>query len=209
MTTIEQQIAKWTALLITAGNPTEQAAIELEIKRLKRIARTIKKKPDEKTKEDQVVMPEPVTSDGPPVVFVIHGHDSPMKREVQLFINRCGLRDRVGHEEADISGSILDKLTSDKDLPVYAIAALSPDDTQHDGSLWARQNVIFEIGYFMGLLGRKKVRLLRQAGTAIPSDLQGILYTNYDEEGAWRVKLAKEMRAVGIPVNEERLVDAF
>jgi predicted nucleotide-binding protein len=58
-----------------------------------------------------------------------------------------------------------------------------------------------EIGYFIGRLGREKVRLLRKGEVVIPSDLQGILFENYDNEGAWRIKLLKEMQAAGLPID--------
>jgi predicted nucleotide-binding protein len=42
----------------------------------------------------------------------------------------------------------------------------------------ARQNVIFELGYFYGLLRRQSGRivLLHKGGLEIPSDLTGIIY---------------------------------
>ena len=58
-----------------------------------------------------------------------------------------------------------------------------------------------EIGYFMGKLGKERVRLLKKGETEIPSDLQGVLYENYDLAGAWKMKLAKELQAVGIFVD--------
>ena len=89
------------------------------------------------------------------------------------------------------------------------IALLSPDDLQNDGTARARQNVILEIGYFIGKLGREKVRLLRRGDTNIPSDLQGILYDNYDADGAWRIKLAKEIKAAGLAIDIESIIATF
>ena len=64
----------------------------------------------------------------------------------------------------------------------------------------ARQNVIFEMGYFMALLGRERVVLLLEEGVEKPSDLSGIVYTTLDKEGVWRYKLVKELRACGYEV---------
>jgi predicted nucleotide-binding protein len=127
-----------------------------------------------------------------PVVFIIHGHDEEMKRSVQLFLTRSELKDIVLHEQPDKNRTIIEKLIEESENAGYVIALLSPDDVQEDGTLRARQNVILEIGYFIGKLGRDKVRLLKRGDTEIPSDLQGILYDTYDPSGAWRVKLAKE-----------------
>ena len=65
----------------------------------------------------------------------------------------------------------------------------------------ARQNVIFEFGYFVGRLGRNRVCALYSEGVEIPSDYSGVLYLPIDEQGAWRMMLAKEMRAIGLPVD--------
>jgi len=144
-----------------------------------------------------------------PIVFIIHGHDEEMKRSVQLFLNRAELQDIVLHEQPDKSRTVIEKLIEESENAGYVIALLSPDDVQGDGTLRARQNVILEIGYFIGKLGRDKVRLLKRGDTDVPSDLQGILYDTYDTAGAWRVKLAKEMKAAGLPVNIENVIASF
>lgn len=144
-----------------------------------------------------------------PVVFIIHGHDEEMKRNVQLFLNRGRLQDTVLHERPDKNRTVIEKLIEEGANASYVIALLSPDDLQNDGTVRARQNVILEIGYFMGKLGREKVRLLRRGDTIIPSDLQGILYDNYDIDGAWRIKLAKEIKAAGLSIDIENIIATF
>jgi predicted nucleotide-binding protein len=142
-------------------------------------------------------------------VFIIHGHDDSMKKAVQLFISRAGLKDIVLHEQPDKSRTVIEKLIEEGNSASYVIALLSPDDTQEDGTVRARQNVVLEIGYFIGRLGREKVRLLRKGEVVIPSDLQGILFENFDNEGAWRIKILKEMHAVGLPIDLTNAVQKF
>lgn len=69
----------------------------------------------------------------------------------------------------------------------------------------ARQNVIFEFGYFIGLLGRHKVAALCEDGIDRPSDIDGLLYTPIDNNGIWKKKLAKEINAAGIMVDKKYL----
>lgn len=153
---------------------------------------------------------EPISiSHRPSVVFIIHGHDEEMKKSVQVFLSRGDLQDIVLHEQPDKNLTVIEKLIQEGAAADYVIGLLSPDDVQEDGSVRARQNVILEIGYFIGKLGRDKVRLLRRGNTAIPSDLQGILFENYDEAGAWRIKLAKEIQAVGVPINIDKIISKF
>jgi predicted nucleotide-binding protein len=139
-------------------------------------------------------------------VFIIHGHDGHLKTEVQLLLHRAGVNNIVLHELADKGRNIVEKLIEETDSANYAIALLSPDDILIDGSKRARQNVILEIGYFLGKLGKSRVRLLKKGDVEIPSDLNGILYENYDDSGSWKIKICKELQAVGIFVDLEAVV---
>jgi len=78
---------------------------------------------------------------------------------------------------------------------------LTPDDfggacggAQHSR---ARQNVILELGYFIGRLTRKRVCALKVGDLELPSDILGVVWTTYDADGAWKVGLAKELQAAG------------
>ncbi len=69
----------------------------------------------------------------------------------------------------------------------------------------ARQNVILELGYFVGRLGRDKVRALKKGGIGMPSDDVGTVYINWDDGSAWKVELAKELRAAGYDVDLNKI----
>jgi predicted nucleotide-binding protein len=56
-----------------------------------------------------------------------------------------------------------------------------------------RQNVILEMGYFFGKLGRKNMAILYSPGVELPSDINGLTYILYDDEGLWKVALSKEI----------------
>jgi len=142
-------------------------------------------------------------------IFIIHGHDNEMKREVQLLLSRASLDDVVLHECPDKGRTIIDKIIEESEPACYAIALLSPDDSLADGEKRARQNVILEIGYFLGKLGKERVRLLKRGNVEVPSDLHGILYENYDETGSWKIKLLKEIQAVGIKLDIQKVVDKY
>lgn len=130
--------------------------------------------------------------------FIVHGHDNQFKFETQLLLNRAGINSKVLHEQPDKGRTIIEKLLEEGKQANYAIVLLSPDDLVAQGDARARQNVILEIGYFIGLLGRDRVRLIIKDKVEIPSDLQGILYEKFDVTGSWKVRLVKEMMAVGI-----------
>ena len=68
----------------------------------------------------------------------------------------------------------------------------------------ARQNVIFELGFFLGRLGRKRVCALYKEGVEIPSDYKGVLFIPM--EGNWKLSLAKEIKAAEIDVDLNKAI---
>ena len=67
----------------------------------------------------------------------------------------------------------------------YAILILTPDDLVTERNIETfgpRDNVIFELGLFMGRLGRSRTFIVRQAGgkMKMPSDLDGVTMARYD-----------------------------
>lgn len=65
----------------------------------------------------------------------------------------------------------------------------------------ARQNVILEWGYFIGTLGRERVCALKKGDVELPSDAIGIVWEPFDDHGAWKTKLAKELAGVGYDID--------
>lgn len=68
----------------------------------------------------------------------------------------------------------------------------------------ARQNVIFEFGYFIALLGRTKVVALCENGIERPSDIDGVIYIPYNPEGGWKDLLAQDIEEAGLAINYNR-----
>lgn len=64
-----------------------------------------------------------------------------------------------------------------------------------------RQNVIFEMGFFFGSIGRRRVSVLLDPGVERPSDVDGLVYTPLDAAGAWKMSLAKNMEAAGLAID--------
>ena len=69
----------------------------------------------------------------------------------------------------------------------------------------ARQNVVFEHGYFIGKLGREHVCALVKGNIETPGDVDGVVYVNMDPEGAWKFKLANNMKNVGLTVDLNKI----
>jgi predicted nucleotide-binding protein len=119
----------------------------------------------------------------------------------------------VLEEQADAGRTIIEKFEQHAAEAGYAVVLLTGDDEgRRKGTeklrSRARQNVILELGFFVGALGRNRVALLYEEGVELPSDISGVLYLPLDEPGAWKQKLAREMQAVGVGIVAEKVLGA-
>lgn len=139
-------------------------------------------------------------------VFVVHGHDEATKEAVARFIEHLKLKAIVLHEQPNMGRTVIEKFEAYANVG-FAVVLLTPDDVgaaqakKDELRPRARQNVIFELGYFIAKLGRERVCPLYKEGVELPSDYLGVLYTQIDTAGAWRFALAKEMKKAGLPVD--------
>lgn len=143
-------------------------------------------------------------------VFVVHGHDHALKADLEVFLHNLGLEPIVLHRQVDGGQTLIEKIEKNSDV-AYAIILMTPDDIAFPASQLqvtdaersieprARQNVIFEFGYFAALLGRKRVCCIIKSGVAVPSDLNGFVYkevTDSIEEIGYPLIL--ELKAAGL-----------
>lgn len=106
--------------------------------------------------------------------------------------------------------TIPEKLTAYSSVG-FAVVLLTPDDVGRakkdtDDKDRARQNVILELGYFVGRLGRSRVCALRKGDVEIPSDYLGVVYTELDAAGGWKQSLAQELEAAGYDIDWNKVM---
>jgi predicted nucleotide-binding protein len=141
-------------------------------------------------------------------VFIVHGHDRAARSEVARFIEQLKLDAIILDEQPSQGRTIIEKFEDHAEEVGFAVVIMTPDDTvtEPSSATRARQNVIYELGYFSGKLGRDRSCVLRKGDVEIPSDLYGVVYIDLDIGGGWRVKLAKELRAAGLKIDTERML---
>jgi predicted nucleotide-binding protein len=144
-------------------------------------------------------------------VFVVHGHDEEAKQTTARFIENIGLEPIILHEQPNSGRTVIEKFELHADVG-FAVVLLTPDDMAHPAkeptkmSGRARQNVILELGYFIGRLTRQRVCALCKPGVEIPSDFHGVIYVDLDPAGGWRTKLAQELVEAGFSINLQALL---
>ncbi|HEX8239719.1 MAG TPA: TIR domain-containing protein [Allosphingosinicella sp.] len=143
-------------------------------------------------------------------IFIVHGHDDRAKHELEHFLSEIGLEPVILDRHPDRGRTILEKFEKHSSEGVgFAIALLTPDDAvqAEEGTAdahverRARQNVIFELGFFLGKLGRERVCCLFRKGVTLPSDIHGLIYKEFREHvGEVKWDIIKELRAAGYKV---------
>lgn len=126
-------------------------------------------------------------------------------------LEKLNLNPIILHEQPNKGNTIIDKLHECSKVN-YAIVLLTADDVgakngdHNDLKPRARQNVIFELGYFLGKLGRDKICAIYQDCVEIPSDYQGIIFIKLDDDGNWKFEIARELKAAGFDVDMNRII---
>ena len=157
-------------------------------------------------------------------VFVVHGHNVTVKGQVEEFLTRCGLAPIVLQQQPNLGKTLIEKVEHYSGSVQFAVIILTGDDfggakgseelltikeksekqPQEQAAIKprARQNVIIEFGYFIGLLGRERVAAIYEEGVELPSDVDGLLYIKYDDSGKWKAELHRELKAAGVQLGE-------
>lgn len=180
--------------------------VDTKVSRLQELLTVI----DEYELADDVANPTPAASTpAGGEVFVIHGRDEKTRVELELLILKStGTSAIVLSDQPNRGATVIEKFESAFTPASFAIAIMSADD---QGGLMgsdplqprARQNVLLELGYAMGKLGRSRTAVLYDPAVDLPSDLGGIAYYPIDAVGKWKTDLLGELQAAGFAVHTD------
>jgi predicted nucleotide-binding protein len=140
-------------------------------------------------------------------VFIVHGRDEARKHEVARFLrSSTGREPVILHEQSNSGRTVIEKFEEHASQAAYAVVIATGDDLgravdEQTDRPRARQNVIFELGFFFGALGRSKVALLYVEEVERPSDIDGLVRISLDAAGAWKMLLARELDSAGIGID--------
>lgn len=132
--------------------------------------------------------------------FIVHGRDNVFKLEVARHLEKKGFNSIILHEQPSGGRTVIEKLMRYAAECEFAIVLYTPDD---EGGLTnsdvvnkrARQNVIFEHGLTIGLMGRNKVfTLVSDDSIETPNDISGVVYI---PQNNWKHDLDKEIQELG------------
>jgi len=148
-------------------------------------------------------------------VFVVHGWDKFSRADLVSILNGVEIEPIVLSQQADRGMTIISKFEKYADDAGYAFVLLTPDeiayateeekkpDLERKKENRARPNAIFELGYFIGKLGRDRVCCLFKGNIVLPSDIHGMLYKHYKNSVTEiEAEIYKELKNAGLLFNQ-------
>ena len=128
-------------------------------------------------------------------VFIVHGRDDLLRDSVRDYVEAMELEPVILKDEVNEGRVLFEKFIEESDDAGFAIILMTADDygglKGSESSPRARQNVVFEYGYFVGKLGRKNVCVIMDSGIDCPTDLSGVVRINSSD---WKSDLRRELR---------------
>lgn len=164
----------------------------------------------------------PATSNGKPQqkVFVVHGHDSVAREQLELMLHKLGLDPFVLANTGGGGMTIIEALESEigghPNAARFGIVLMTPDDvgySKRDGDAKAepraRQNVVLEMGMLISSLSRPNVAILKKGHLEVPSDADGILYIGFNDHVKETVpRLAERLNQAGFKIDASAISKA-
>lgn len=146
-------------------------------------------------------------------VFIVHGHDDAAIHEMARTLDKGGFDPIILREQPDDGLTIIEKIEQYSDVGYAVVLYTQCDlgrvktDPVKQERFRARQNVVFEHGYLIGKLSRSRVCALVKGDVETPGDISGVVYVTMDEDGAWKMRLARNMRSAGLNVDMNKFCE--
>jgi predicted nucleotide-binding protein len=157
-------------------------------------------------------LPMKVGESAPQRVFIVYGHDTNAREQLELLLRRFRLEPVILANVPSKGQTIIEKLEEHREVK-YACVLLTPDDEGYrkghgdEKRYRARQNVVLELGMFLAALGRKRVAILHTGNVELPSDIHGLVYIPFERHvSEAKQALAAELQEVGFQINIKDLL---
>jgi len=149
-------------------------------------------------------------------VLVACGSDDEMKHALTWALNKLWLVPVILNEEPGHGRKIVERFTDYADIGL-AVVLLSPDDYVYAKSeeaikrkLKPRQDVIFELGFLIGKLGKEHVLVFykesEKGAFDVNTGFEGIKTIPFDDRDSWRLALIRELENNGYSVEGDRIL---
>ncbi len=147
-------------------------------------------------------------------IFVVHGFDTELLDFMTVIFQKLGFGFIISHEHGHQEKTMFQKFLDHPEIG-FAAVALSPDDIGYRKDQYtdkarfrARQNVVFEMGFLIGKLGRNRVFVLvrDEYNFELPTNYFDAIYTPFDRMGHWQTDLIKQLKNCDFKVDSNKLL---
>ncbi|MCW4023343.1 MAG: nucleotide-binding protein [Candidatus Bathyarchaeota archaeon] len=144
-------------------------------------------------------------------IFVVQGNNKEMNTDVLETLEKLELETIVLNEELNNEKKLVEKVNGCPNIS-FGVVLLFPDDsvcfqekTSDETKYRVSQNVIFELGFLLGKLGKQNIVAvyLPKKGFEIPNQYEGIRWVEY--KGGWYFKLINELKEANYDVDANKL----
>ncbi|EGQ8682024.1 nucleotide-binding protein [Vibrio vulnificus] len=165
-------------------------------------------------------VPQPMSNGKTKEVFIVHGHDTTSREQLELVLHKLGLDPFVlgntGGQGLTIIEALESKIGKNSKDTSFGIVLMTPDDqgyAESDGpdkiQPRARQNVVLEMGMLISSIGRKNMAILVKGHLEKPSDADGILYIPFNNHVKETVpRLANRLKDSGFILSPDKIAHA-
>jgi predicted nucleotide-binding protein len=140
-----------------------------------------------------------------------------MKQKLTKALGKLLLVPVVLCEEPGHGRKIVERFTADYNDIGLAVVLLSPDDYVYAKNeqpskrkLKPRQDVVFELGYLLGKLGKEKVLVLYRESEKgefeVNTDFEGVTSAPFDSLDSWKLALLHGLLGNGYAVEGDRIL---
>ncbi len=147
-------------------------------------------------------------------IFVVHGYDEAMKQSIAQTLEKLGLKPLILHEQPNNGRAVIEKLMDYREKSSFAVILLSPDDLAYKvgedpatARYRTKQNVVFELGFFLGKLGKNRVVVIHKEADKFetPLNFSDVLFVPFDNRDNWKFELVRELKAAGYKADANAL----
>ena len=154
------------------------------------------------------------TDAAPPLnsgIFVVHGELQTAVNTIQAFMEDLGIQlQQMPASPEKGSKGLVNSLEKNPDAS-FALVLLNHDDaialkrSAADASAGVRSGIVFQLGYFVGRLGLKRVCVLYTGGAETFVSDHGIQFLPMDNGNGWQLLLARHLKRAGIEIDLNKL----
>ena len=143
-------------------------------------------------------------------IFVVHGDLQPTVNTINAFMDDLGIQLQTLPAHPERAKGLVNSLEKNPDAS-FALVLLGHDDaialrrSAADASAGVRSGIVFELGYFVGRLGLKRVCVLYTGGNETFISDHGIQFLPIDSGNGWQLQLARHLKRAGIEIDLNKL----